>query len=307
MKIIRKILVCILILFILIGCEESNLSDSSKFDDKSNFDITNISTKYGLDTYNFTSKSSDITFEELIILSTNKVMQATVEIHATIYFNYTERIGPWSTGRIITNNISSQATGFLINEDGYIITNAHVVNLYDYESLPDFKIINREIKFNYAQSNIEFDAEVISFNKELDLAVLKTDPSKIDNLKYLSFLNLTDPSSEEYNTSSAVKLLYGQTILAIGNANGYGISVTKGVVSAPVRYFKDIQVIQTDAAINEGNSGGPLANSYGNVVGINTFKIVTSTSESLGFAIPSNVILKYIDSLNLNIKYYTEN
>ena len=104
-------------------------------------------------------------------------------------------------------------------------------------------------------------------------------------------------------------------VVAIGNANGYGISVTQGVVSAPYRNFTSSGIntvaIQTDAAINEGNSGGPLANKYGAIIGINSFKTVTSTSESLGFAIPSYVVLSYIEEvnqdLNLNIKYYYTN
>ncbi len=96
-------------------------------------------------------------------------------------------------------------------------------------------------------------------------------------------------------------------MIAVGNAYGYGIAVTQGVVSAPVRFFESgsivIQAIQTDAAINEGNSGGPLCNRWGAVVGITAFKIVSDTSENLGYAIPANVIMAFIDSLDAKIAY----
>ena len=126
---------------------------------------------------------------------------------------------------------------------------------------------------------------------------------------------ITFTSSKEYtllNIGSIDDVSLGDFAIAIGNANGYGISVTQGVVSAPYRNFTSSGIntvaIQTDAAINEGNSGGPLANKYGAVIGINSFKTVTSTSESLGFAIPSYIVMSYIDSVNsakgLNINYY---
>ena len=94
----------------------------------------------------------------------------------------------------------------------------------------------------------------------------------------------------------------GELAIAIGNAMGtFDDTVTVGVISAPsrqiVRNGYHVDIIQTDAAINPGNSGGPLINSFGDVVGITNTKIVTSTSENIGFAIPINSVKTIIESL----------
>ena len=207
------------------------------------------------------------------------------------------------------------AAAIIINEEGYVLTNAHVVNVSDDSKYNNLKYESYEIYLNYADSDVNFKAEVVTSDTSLDLAILKMDISNIENIKHAVFYNLTDPKSDEYQNEDAKKLYYGETCIAIGNANGYGISVTKGVISAPNRYFEEssvvIEAIQTDAAINPGNSGGPLCNMFGAVIGVNSFKIVTSTSENLGYAIPSNIIIRYIDDVNdklkTNIKYYYTN
>ncbi|MDY0277575.1 MAG: trypsin-like peptidase domain-containing protein [Acholeplasma sp.] len=265
-----------------------------------------VNNEYGLNSYDFSNENVDIE-EEKTIYTTNLVMNASVEITTTIEYQYTESgFGPWQQERTVKGSSSGQATGFFINEDGYLMTNAHVVRLTEYESLKNFEYINILVEFNYALSDQFFEAEVINVDADLDLALLKTIDT-IENVKYLTFYDLTDPTSDAYNSDEAVRLVYGETVLAIGNANGYGLSVTKGIVSAPLRYFNDndivIEAIQTDAAINAGNSGGALVNLYGAVVGINSFKVVTETSESLGYAIPSNVVMNFLDTIT-NIEYY---
>lgn len=244
------------------------------------------------------------------------VMPSTLEITCTINYSYLYSSGfnPFgSSYRTVTSSLTSRATGFIFNEDGYVLTNAHVVTLENEDEYRELKYLSRDIKLNYADSSTYFEAEIVDYDTTLDLCILRMNITDITNLSYVTFFNLTDPSTDEYNSSDAVKLYYGETAVAIGNAEGYGISVTRGVISAPVRYFRDgsniTKAIQTDAPINAGNSGGPLANAYGAVVGINSFKIVSSsTSESLGYAIPSYVVLKYIDNYNTNtssnLKYY---
>ncbi|MEG2117475.1 MAG: trypsin-like peptidase domain-containing protein, partial [Clostridia bacterium] len=112
-------------------------------------------------------------------------------------------------------------------------------------------------------------------------------------------------------------LSFGEPCVAIGNAKGYGLAVTEGVISAPIQYYnlssRDnalTAAVQHSAAINQGNSGGPLFNMYGLVVGINSFKLTSATSEvaidGMGFAIPSAVAKDYVNGLNisgLNISY----
>lgn len=176
---------------------------------------------------------------------------------------------------------AASGTGFIISTDGYIVTNAHVVQ-YATESpskyfvtvmLPD---VTEAVK-----------AEVVGYDTQTDIAVLK-----VKSDKTLPFLKLGDSD----------KLKSGETVIAIGNALGQlDDTVTVGVVSGTNRDINSngytMKVIQTDAAINNGNSGGPLLNTYGEVIGITNAKIVTSTSEGLGFAIPINSVKSVIDSL----------
>ena len=172
-------------------------------------------------------------------------------------------------------------TGFIITKDGYIVTNQHVVVMSDRAAgtyyvtvlLPD---IENPVR-----------AEIVGSDVQTDIAVLKVDTDK--DLPCVTF-------------GDSDKLQAGELAIVIGNSLGkFDDSVTVGVISAPSReinrhgYFVDI--IQTDAAINPGNSGGPLINSFGEVVGITNAKIVTGTSENLGFAIPVNSVKKIIESI----------
>jgi serine protease Do len=161
----------------------------------------------------------------------------------------------------------------LISEDGYIVTNNHVVNEAD----------EINVKLNDGR---EFEAEVIGLDPQSDLAVIKIEG------KNLPFLVLGDSSSLEA----------GQWAIAVGNPLGLQASVTVGVVSATGRANLDLapfeDFIQTDAAINRGNSGGPLLDIKGEVIGINT-AIASSTGGymGIGFAIPSNMVKNIKDQL----------
>lgn len=193
-------------------------------------------------------------------------------------------------------------TGFVINDEGYVISNAHVVTYKYRESF--FQAEYRAysvVKAYYADSQAAFTMEVVAYDNNKDLAVLKmVAPPE----------NLGQESGEGQRTTVTFAdsdlLCYGQTCVAIGNANGYGLAVTSGVVSAPVRRFDNgdgtyTTAIQTDAAINPGNSGGPLFDKYGRVIGVNSFKIVTEDTENLGYAIPSNVVVEYVRSVDETI------
>jgi len=166
----------------------------------------------------------------------------------------------------------SLGSGFIISEDGYILTNNHVVKDAD-------KVLVRLI------DRREFEAEVIGQDPRSDLALLKIDADD------LPVVELAEPDD----------IKVGEWVMAIGSPFGFDYSVTAGIVSATGRSsFRDSYVpfIQTDVAINPGNSGGPLFNLDGEVVGINTI-IVTRSGGYMGlsFAIPMSVAMDVVDQL----------
>lgn len=174
---------------------------------------------------------------------------------------------------------TSAGSGFVITKDGYIVTNAHVVD--------DAAAGEATIKVKVPGVSKAYDAKVIGSDPQTDIAVIK-----IESEKDLSFVTLGNSDLLEP----------GELLVVIGNALGtLDGTVTVGVVSALDREInKDgytIPVIQTDAAVNNGNSGGPMINSYGEVIGITNAKMVTGTSEGLGFAIPINKVKTVIESI----------
>jgi S1-C subfamily serine protease len=161
-------------------------------------------------------------------------------------------------------------TGVIIAEDGYILTNQHVIS----DQNLDYSVFTVE--------GIEYTARVIAISSETDLALLKIQ-TEVD-LPVATFGN-------------SDHVVVAQTVLAIGNSlNRYDNTVTRGVISALGRSIMASDsdgnvveldyVMQTDATINPGNSGGPLLNLYGEVIGINT--AIDSEGESIGFSIPIN-------------------
>ncbi|MEE2605871.1 MAG: trypsin-like peptidase domain-containing protein [Thermoproteota archaeon] len=174
-------------------------------------------------------------------------------------------------------DLSNMGSGFVYSDDGYIITNNHVVDSAG-------KVT---ITFLDGESYI---AQIIGTDADLDLAVLKIKPEST----YLHPLTIGDSST----------LKVGEQIAAIGNPFGLSGSMTAGIVSQIGRLlpqdsgYSIPDVIQTDAAINPGNSGGPLLNMKGEVVGINT-AIQSATGEftGVGFAVPSNTVKKVIPFL----------
>jgi S1-C subfamily serine protease len=175
---------------------------------------------------------------------------------------------------------TSAGSGFVIDKDGTIITNAHVVAGAD------------DIGVRFEDEGDFVDAELLGQDIDSDVAVLKVDPDEAE----LKALPLGDSSSVEV----------GDPLIAIGNPFGaYTRTVTTGIVSALQRRieapsgFQIDNVIQTDAAINPGNSGGPLLDAEGRVVGINS-QIATGGSQGsvgIGFAVPINTVKKLLPAL----------
>jgi S1-C subfamily serine protease len=161
-----------------------------------------------------------------------------------------------------------QGSGAIYSEEGYIVTNHHVIKTAS----------NIEVLFS---DGSRVDAILVGSNSVNDIALLKVD---VDNLYNLDFGNSND-----------VKI--GQKVVALGNPLGLSFTVTEGIVSAKDRIIIDgaAGLIQTDVAVNPGNSGGPLLNKEGEVIGIVNAKL--AGYEGLGFAIPSNIVVSNIDSI----------
>ncbi len=195
--------------------------------------------------------------------------------------------GGLSLQDIYTQNIDSvvsistgspTGTGVVLSSDGYIVTNAHVVN--------DGSRVTVELN-----DERQFTADIVGIDENSDLAVL--------------YIDALDLSPAQFGDSSQLRV--GDTVVAIGDPLGVEFrgTYTNGIVSAINRDVdvdgRTMTLIQTNAALNSGNSGGPLINCYGQVIGINTMKIGTFTDnagvEGLGFAIPSATVKEIVDQL----------
>ena len=197
-----------------------------------------------------------------------------------------KKVGPAVVGITSTiNNVISffntsttsegTGSGIIISADGYIVTNNHVI-----EGASAVKVT--------LNTGTEYEAKVIGADSRTDLAVLKIKPEET-----LTVAELGDSS----------QIQVGERAIAIGNPLGMEFfgSVTQGIISAVNRSItvdnRTMSVIQTDAAINEGNSGGALVNAYGQIIGINSVKIASSSVEGMGFAIPISEAKPIIEDL----------
>lgn len=191
-------------------------------------------------------------------------------VYIEVYTNY----GSKST-------LAGLASGIIISSDGYIVTNAHVVEDYTKFTVK----VNKTDPESGEVTSETYDAKVVGSDEDTDLAVMKIDANGLQ----AAVLGDSD------------KLSLGDDVVVIGNPSGLETSVTKGCVSGLNRQISDskrgLSSIQTDAAINGGNSGGALFNGYGEVVGVVNEKLVNNYAESLGFAITINEAKVVIDDL----------
>ena len=164
-----------------------------------------------------------------------------------------------------TSQAQAEGSGIILSEDGYIATNNHVVDGATAVSV----ILN---------TGTELEAKIVGKDEQTDLAVIKIEPTE-----QLTVATIGDSTNLEV----------GERVVAIGNPMGLEFfgSVTEGIVSAVNRKItvdnRTMSLIQTDAAINSGNSGGALINRFGEVIGINSVKVSSEGVEGMGFAIPS--------------------
>jgi len=179
------------------------------------------------------------------------------------------------------NKLSGIGSGFIYSENGYIMTNHHVVERSD-----EIKVV--------LMNGETIDADVIGSDEYADIAVIKIDKKYVTKVAKLG-------NNEETKV--------GDTVFTIGSpvSSDYSGTVTRGILSGKNRMVEVtvnsntsdwiMNVMQTDAAINPGNSGGPLCNVNGDVIGINSMKLVESQIEGIGFAIPIEEAVDYADKI----------
>ena len=214
----------------------------------------------------FSTDSEGLTASEAF----EKVAPAVVIVSVTGVIDYSG---------IIPQETEGIGSGFIINEEGYILTNYHVI-----EGAKEVVVTlsdGRDVK-----------AKVINYDQNQDVAMLKISDDSVEV-----------PAVVELGDSDALKP--GEQVIAIGTplSKEFNQTVTAGIVSAVNRTVEtssgvQVNLIQTDAAINPGNSGGPLVNTKGEVVGINNMKIASDEVEGIGFSIPINDIKDRIESLS---------
>src|SRR5579864_8786689 len=205
-----------------------------------------------------------------------KVSPAVVQIVVTGY-GPSESHGHTDTARIVRQH--ALGTGVIVDPDGYIITNAHVV-----EGAQRIKVIlpppavDSPIELQPIHAGQILEAKVVGTHKQSDLALLKIEATHLPTV----------------TLRSDVRVHQGELVFAIGTPEGLRNTVTMGIVSSLARQLEPdnpMVYIQTDAALNPGNSGGPLVDIDGNVVGINTLMLSKGGgSEGLGFAIPAEIV-----------------
>ena len=173
-----------------------------------------------------------------------------------------------------SQSAEAEGSGIILSDDGYILTNNHVVSSSDSSSYYQVSQANK-ITVTLYNDTTEYEAKVVGTDSQTDLAVIKIDKTGL--------------TAAELGNSSDI--VVGEFAMAIGNPLGMQSSVTSGIISAVDREITsedgtEYNLIQTDAAINSGNSGGALVNSLGQVIGINTLKLEGTSVEGMGFAIP---------------------
>ena len=212
-------------------------------------------------------------YSDTSVYAANKVLPSIVGIKIEYTVNSTSIFG-----RSNSSTATASGSGIIISEDGYILTNNHVVSSSSSESNSYYQISEAtKVTVTLFNDETEYEAKIVGQDEQTDLAVIKIEKSGL--------------TKAEFADSDDVKV--GEFAMAVGNPVNMTSTVTTGIISAVNRKITDSDgktytCIQTDAAINSGNSGGALVNSEGKVIGINTLKLSGTGIEGIGFAIPIN-------------------
>ena len=231
-------------------------------------------------TVNFVSLNN---YSDTAIYAANKVLPSIVGITVeyTVKSNFIQGL---------SQQASAEGSGIIMSSDGYILTNNHIINSSDSSIYYEVSEAAKVYVYLYNDTT-PYEAKIIGTDEKTDLAVIKIDKDGL--------------TPAELADSASVKI--GEFAMAIGNPLGMQSSVTSGIISAVNRTVESsdgntFTLIQTDAAINAGNSGGALINSEGKVIGINTLKLSGTGIEGMGFAIPINDTLNIYNDLIKNGK-----
>ena len=218
-----------------------------------------------------------VRMNEAIAALTSQVWPSVVQILVTSY-GPREDLNRGDTSTVVGRQRSS-GSGFVIDPDGYVVTNAHVVSgAQRVQIVLPAGNVDGTLTSALSGKAYELPARIVGITTELDLALLKVDGQKLPALPLATYSQLRQ----------------GETVFAFGSPIGLRNTLTHGLVSAVARQVdpdSPLIYVQTDAPINPGNSGGPLVNIRGEVVGVNTFIVSQSGgNEGLGFAIPSATV-----------------
>ena len=238
--------------------------DTSTSNSKVNYDISDLNL----------SQVSLSNYSDTAIYAAQKALPSMVSITVEYDVNY---MG-------MKKSAAGAGSGVVISDDGYILTNNHVISSSDSSSF--YQVSDaKSVKVKIYGDETEYTAEIIGTDSQTDLAVLKIDKAGL--------------TAAEFGDSSSVQI--GEFVLAIGNPYNLDYSVTAGIISALDRKMTventTYKVIQADCAINSGNSGGALVNSKGQVIGITTLKLSGTGIEGVSFAIPINDTISIYQTL----------
>lgn len=270
MKNKKKYLILVSMLLFVLSCsDKSSKTSGASESDQKNMQEKSISlqelpkyTKNAVQTQDAFVSIHNIAKDSIVNIRTKK----TVKVNT---YNPLEALLFGNSGGQETRESGALGSGFVVSKDGYIVTNNHVIDGAD------------EIFVKFSDGR-EYKTKLVGTSPEVDIAVLKINSN--ETFKPLEFANSDD-------------VQIGQWSIAFGNPMGLNDSMTAGIVSAAGRSSLGIEqienFIQTDAAINQGNSGGPLIDINGRVIGVNTAIYSQSGgSVGLGFAIPSNLVVR---------------
>ena len=221
----------------------------------------------------YVSQTSLSNYSDTSVYAANKILPSIVGIK--VEYNVNSLISMFGRQTQATTAQAS-GSGIIISEDGYILTNNHIVSTSSDNSFYEVSEATK-VTVTLFGDETEYEAKIIGTDEQTDLAVIKIDKTGL--------------TKAEFADSDNIKV--GEFAMAVGNPLGMQSSITCGVISAVNREITDSDgktytLIQTDAAINAGNSGGALVNSEGQVIGVNTLKLQGEGIEGMGFAIPIN-------------------
>ena len=271
----RKIFTLLSLLFIAMSCSKPVENSKSSEEQKEQKEQTQQMSQEELKKHTKNAVETQDAFVQVYKNTKDSIVNIRTKKTVTVNtYNPLEELLFGRSGGVEKRESGALGSGFVVSEDGYIVTNNHVVSNAD------------EIFVKFSDGR-EYKTKLIGTSPEVDIAVLKIEAN--EKFKPLEF-------------SDSDKIEIGQWSIAFGNPMGLNDSMTVGVISAAGRSSLGIEeienFIQTDAAINQGNSGGPLIDINGKVIGVNTAILSTSGgSVGLGFAIPSNLASVVKDSI----------